>query len=201
MDLPKKSVSRRDVLKAATTGGFALGSTLALGNVATVKTRVQTLKVAGAKDVPSICPYCAVGCGLIISVVDGKVVNVEGNPNSPINEGNLCPKGSATLQMATTPLRVTKVKYRAPYSTQWEEKTLEWAYDRIAELTKETRDRTFQRTWTTTDSDGNEVEKEVNHTMAIASLGGATMDNEWNYAHLKLMRTLGVVNLENQARI
>ncbi len=201
MDLSKQSVSRRDVLKAVTSGGFALGSTLALGNVAAVKARTQTLKVAGAKDVPSICPYCAVGCGTMISVVDGKVVNVEGNPNSPISEGNLCPKGSATFQMATTPLRVTKVKYRAPGATQWEEKSLEWAYDRIAQLTKETRDRTFTRTFRTKDQDGNDVDKVVNHTLAIGSLGGATMDNEWNYVQLKLMRGLGVVYLENQARI
>jgi formate dehydrogenase major subunit len=201
MDLSKKPVSRRDILKAATAGGFALGSTLALGNVSAVKARAQTLKVAGAKDVPSVCPYCAVGCGTMVSVVDGKVVNVEGNPNSPINEGNLCPKGAASFQMATTPLRVTKVKYRAPGSTQWEEKPLDWAMDRIAELIKETRDRTFAKTARVSDNSGNEVEKEVNHTLAIGSLGGATMDNEWNYVQLKLMRALGVVFLENQARI
>lgn len=201
MDLSKQSVSRRDVLKAVTGGGFALGTALALGDVAGVKARVQNLKVTGAKDVPSICPYCAVGCGTMISVVDGKAVNVEGNPNSPINEGNLCPKGSATFQMATTPLRVTKVRYRAPGATQWEEKPLEWAMDRIAQLTKETRDRTFTPTFRTKDQDGNDVDKVVNHTLAIGSLGGATMDNEWNYVQLKLMRALGVVYLENQARI
>jgi formate dehydrogenase major subunit len=201
MDMFNKSVSRRDVLRGAAAGGFALGSTLALGNVSAVKARVQTLKVAGAKDVPSICPYCAVGCGTMVSVVDGKVVNVEGNPNSPINEGNLCPKGAASFQMATTPLRVTKVKYRAPGATQWEEKPLDWAMARIAELIKQTRDRTFAKTARVKDNSGNDVEKEVNHTLAIGSLGGATMDNEWNYVQLKLMRALGVVFIENQARI
>ncbi len=202
MDRSQKPVSRRDVLRGTAAGGFALGSALALGgNLTAAKARALTLKVAGAKDVPSICPYCAVGCGIIASVVNGKVVNVEGNPNSPINEGNLCPKGAASFQLMTTPLRQLKVKYRAPGATQWEEKPLEWAYDRIAQLTKETRDRTFARTWKTTGADGNEVEKEVNHTLAIGSLGGATMDNEWNYVQLKLMRALGVVNIENQARI
>jgi formate dehydrogenase major subunit len=202
MDPLKKPVSRRDVLKVATAGGFTLGSAIALGNVSAVKARVQqTVKVAGAKDIPSVCPYCAVGCGILVSVKDGKVINVEGNPNSPINEGNLCPKGAASFQMATTPLRVTKVRYRAPGATQWEEKPLDWAMERIAQLTKETRDRTFTPTWKTKDASGNEVDKEVNHTMAIGSLGGATMDNEWNYVQLKLMRALGVVNIENQARI
>ncbi len=202
MDFPRKPISRRELLRGTAAGGFALGSALALGNVSAVKARALNLKVTGAKDVPSICPYCAVGCGTMISVVNGnKVVNIEGNPNSPINEGNLCPKGAATLQMATTPLRELKVKYRAPGATQWEEKPLDWAMDRITQLTKETRDRTFAPTFRTKGADGNEVEKEVNHTLAIGSLGGATMDNEWNYVHLKLMRALGVVHLENQARI
>ncbi len=202
MDRSHKPVSRRDVLRGTAAGGFALGSALALGgNLTAAKAHALSLKVAGAKDVPSICPYCAVGCGTMVSVVNGKVVNVEGNPNSPINEGNLCPKGAASFQMMNTPLRQLKVKYRAPGATQWEEKPLDWAYNRIAELTKETRDRTFARTWKTKGADGNEVEKEVNHTLAIGSLGGATMDNEWNYVQLKLMRALGVVNIENQARI
>jgi formate dehydrogenase major subunit len=202
MDLANKRVSRRDLLKGTVAGGFTLGGAMAFGtSLASAKTVAMKLKVEGAREVPSICPYCAVGCGTLISVIDGKVVNIEGNPDSPINEGNLCPKGSATLQMATTPMRVTKVKYRAPGATQWEEKPLDWAMERIAQLVKDTRDRTFARTYKTKDADGNEVEKEVNHTLAIGSLGGATMDNEWNYVQLKLMRALGVVNIENQARI
>jgi formate dehydrogenase major subunit len=207
MDLSKKPVSRRDVLRGTAAGGFALGSIFALGgDVKAAKLRSQSLKVAGARDVPSICPYCAVGCGTLVSVVQGedgtrRIINVEGNPNSPINEGNLCPKGAASFQMITTPLRVTKVRYRAPGATQWEEKPLDWAMDRIAQLVKETRDRTFTPTWQTTDANGNTVDKVVNHTLAIGSLGGATMDNEWNYVQAKLMRALGVVFLENQARI
>ena len=126
MDRSQKPVSRRDVLRGTAAGGFALGSALALGgNLTAAKAHALSLKVAGAKDVPSICPYCAVGCGVIASVVNGKVVNVEGNPNSPINEGNLCPKGAASFQMMTTPLRQLKVKYSAPGATQWEEQSLE----------------------------------------------------------------------------
>ncbi len=118
MDLTNKRVSRRDVLRGTVAGGFALGSAMALGtDLAAAKVKAQTLKIEGTREVPSICPYCAVGCGTLISVKDGQIINVEGNPDSPINEGNLCPKGAATFQMVTTPLRVTKVRYRAPGAT------------------------------------------------------------------------------------
>jgi formate dehydrogenase major subunit len=207
MDLLSKPISRRDMLRGATAGGFALGGALALGaDLAQAKTVAQQLKVAGAREVPSVCPYCAVGCGTLISVArdangNDRIINIEGNPDSPISEGNLCPKGAATLQLAVNPLRTTRVKHRRPGGTEWEEMSLEDAMSRIAELVKDTRDRTFQRTFRTTGADGNQVDKVVNHTLAIGSLGGATMDNEWNYVHLKLMRALGVVFLENQARI
>ena len=151
---------------------------------------------------PSVCPYCAVGCGQLVTEIGGKIVNIEGNPDSPINRGTLCPKGAATYQLAVNPHRVTKVWYRAPGATEWDKtKTLDWAMDRIATRIKQTRDGTFQTTCTTQDDAGNDVPKRVNHTLAIASLGGATMDNEWNYLQCKLMRSLGVVFLENQARI
>ncbi len=202
MDLANEPVSRRDVLRGMAAGGFALGGILTLGaDLAAAKKRIQTLKIAGAQEIPGVCPYCAVGCGTLISVKDGKIINIEGNPDSPISEGNLCPKGAASLQLTVNPLRTTKVKYRAPGATAWEEKPLDWAMDRIAQLVKETRDATFVETYKTKDQDGQEVEKQVNHTLAIGSLGGATLDNEWNYVHLKLMRTLGVVFIENQARI
>lgn len=202
MDLSRKSVSRRDVLRGTAAGGFALGSMLALGgDLAAAKTRVQSLKIADAKEVPSVCPYCAVGCGTIISVKDGKIINIEGNPDSPISEGNLCPKGAASLQLAVNPLRTTKVKHRRPGGTEWEEMSLDTAMERIAQLVKDTRDANFSETFATVDKDGNPVDKLVNHTLAIGSLGGATMDNEWNYVQLKLMRALGVVFIENQARI
>ncbi len=201
MDRSSKPVSRRDFLKAAG-GGFTLGGALALGaDLRPAMARTQSLKISDTTEVPSICPYCAVGCGMLISVKDNKIINIEGNPDSPISRGSLCPKGSAAFQLAVNPLRATKVKYRAPGASDWEEKPLDWAMERIAQLVKKTRDENFVETFETTEKDGSRVRKRVNHTQAIASLGGATLDNEWNYVHLKLMRALGVVWLENQARI
>jgi formate dehydrogenase major subunit len=196
------SVTRRDFMRASA-GGFSLGGLLALGtDLRAAEGEVRRLKIAGAKEVPSVCPYCAVGCGQIVSVRDGKIINIEGNPESPINGGTLCPKGAATYQLAVNPLRVTKVWYRAPGATEWDKtKTLDWAMNRIADLTKQTRDATFREWWETKDDAGKPVKKKVNHTLAIASLGGATMDNEWNYVQCKLIRALGGVFLENQARI
>ncbi len=203
MDNHKPQVSRRRFLRTATGGGFALGGLMGLGfDLRQARADVQRLKIQGGREVPSICPYCAVGCGQIVTAKGDRIVNIEGDPESPINRGTLCPKGAATYQLAVNPHRVTKVWYRAPGATEWDKtKTLDWAMERIAQLVKQTRDATFQKTWKTTGADGNEVEKRVNHTLAIASLGGATMDNEWNYVQCKLMRSLGVVFLENQARI
>jgi formate dehydrogenase major subunit len=203
------SLNRRDFLRTSAAGGFALGGLLSLGtDLRAAQAEVRSLKIANAREVPSVCPYCAVGCGQIVSVRDKKIINIEGNPESPISRGTLCPKGAATYQLAVNPLRVTKVLYRPARGSAWEEKPLDWAMDRIAHLVKETRDRTFVEERDTTldgeplrDKDGKQVKKRVNHTLAIASLGGATMDNEWNYVQAKLMRALGVVYLENQARI
>jgi formate dehydrogenase major subunit len=202
-------VTRRDFLRTSAGGGFALGSLLSLGtDLRAARAEVRSLKIANAREVPSVCPYCAVGCGQIVSVRDGKIINIEGNPESPISRGTLCPKGAATYQLAVNPLRITTVRYRPRGGTAWEEKPLDWAMDRIAHLVKETRDRTFVEERDTAldgqplrDKDGKQVKKRVNHTLAIASLGGATMDNEWNYVQAKLMRALGVVCIENQARI
>jgi formate dehydrogenase major subunit len=142
----------------------------------------------------SICPYCAVGCGQLVYAKDGKVIHVEGDPRSPINQGTLCPKGAATFGWMTSPLRLTTVKYRAPYSDHWEDKPLDWAMDRIAELMKRTRDETFVEKL----PDGTIV----NHTLGMAELGGATLDNEENYLIKKLCNAgLGMVWIENQARI
>lgn len=141
-----------------------------------------------------ICPFCAVGCAQLIYAKDGKPLHIEGDPRSPVNQGTLCPKGAGTLGLLTSPLRVSYVKYRAPYSDTWEQKPLEWAMDRIAQLTKQTRDETFVETL----PDGTPA----NHTIGIASLGGATMDNEENYLIKKLLGGgLGVLGIENQARI
>lgn len=195
------SLSRREFLGA--TGLGSVGSVMALGfDLRAAHEENRRFKFVDTREIPSVCPYCAVGCGLLVSVHKDKVVNVEGNPDSPINRGTLCPKGAATFQLAINPNRVTRVWYRAPGATEWDKtKTLDWAMDRIAQRVKETRDATFQETWRTTDEQGNEVERRVNHTLGIASLGGATMDNEWNYVQAKLMRALGVVCIENQARI
>jgi formate dehydrogenase major subunit len=197
MTLP--STNRRAFFRGT---GMTLGTLAGLGlDLKPARAATARLKIQGAKEVASVCPYCAVGCGQIVSVRDGKIVNIEGNPDSPISRGTLCPKGSAAFQLAVNEYRLTKVKYRAPYSKEWVEKNLDWAMDRIAERTKATRDATFKEEWSGTGPDGKPVTKRVNHCSTIASLGGATMDNEWNYVQLKLFRALGLIWLENQARI
>jgi len=142
----------------------------------------------------SICPYCAVGCGQLIYARGNQVVHVEGDPRNPINQGTLCPKGSATFGWMVNPNRLTTVKYRAPHSDHWEERSLDWAMERIAQRVKQTRDETFVSKL----PDG----APVNHTMALASLGGATLDCEENYLIKKLYGGgLGMVWIENQARV
>ena len=190
------AVSRRQFLKVSSVAATstAVGALAALGADLQPKVaRAQELRIQNAKTFPSVCPYCAVGCGLLVHTVDGQIVNIEGNPASPINQGNLCPKGAATYQLHINPNRLTKVLHRAPGATAWEEWDLDRAMDRIAELVKKTRDETFVERLT----DG----KIVNSTLAMFSLGGATMDNEWNHVQQKLMRGLGIVAIENQARI
>jgi formate dehydrogenase major subunit len=142
----------------------------------------------------SVCPFCAVGCGQLIYAKNGRPIHVEGDPRSPINQGTLCPKGAGTLGMLLSPERISDVLYRAPYSDRWEKKPLAWAMERIAQLTKQVRDETFAETL----PDG----RIINHTLGLGSLGGATMDNEENYLIKKLFGGgLGMVNIENQARI
>jgi formate dehydrogenase major subunit len=201
--MPSGTVTRRDFMRASAAGGFSLGGMLGLGmDLRAAQAEVRGLKIANAKEVPSVCPYCAVGCGQLVSVREGKIINIEGNPESPISQGTLCPKGAATYQLAVNPNRITKVWYRAPGATEWDTtKTLEWAMNRVAELTQKARDATFREEWETTDAAGKPIKKKVNQTLGIASLGGATMDNEWNYVQCKLMRGIGVVFIENQARI
>lgn len=195
-------VTRRGFLRSTSTG-LALGGLAGLGiDLRPVQAAAQRIKLQATRAVPSVCPYCAVGCGQLIHVRDGRIVNIEGNPDSPINRGTLCPKGAATYQLVVNPLRHTRVWYRAPGSAEWDKtKTLDWAMARIAERVKTTRDATFQEFAELPSATGELKPKRVNHTRAIASLGGATMDNEWNYVQAKLMRALGVVFIENQARI
>jgi len=180
-------------------GGSSLGSLLALGlrpETLAVATLPLDWKIERTEVVPSICPYCAVGCGQLMHVRDGKLINIEGNPDSPISRGNLCPKGAASFQLTVNPNRQTGCLYRRPGGKEWEPIELERAMGMIADRTKRTRDQTFQAT---AKIEGRTVT--VNHTLGIASLGGATLDNEWNYAQAKLWRGLGGVFLENQARI
>ncbi len=198
-------LTRRQFLKISTgaVGTIVVTEMVDLGlNTAAVQAQALSIPIKTGKQVPSICPYCAVGCGQIVTVGDtGKIIDIQGNPDSPINQGTLCPKGAATYQLVTNDLRWTKVKYRAPGSDHWEDKPLDWAMSRIAELVKQTRDANFNETQDMPDGKGGTVTKRVMNTYGIASLGGATMDNEWNYTHQKLMHALGVVYLENQARI
>ncbi len=188
--------SRRSFLKVsgAAVAGTALGGLVNLGaDLSPVVARAEALRIKDAKAVPSVCPYCAVGCGTLVHVADGQILNIEGNPDSPVNMGNLCPKGAAIYQLHVNPNRMTKVLHRKPGALAWEEMDLNAAMDRVAELTKKTRDETFVEKLPSG--------KLVNHTLDIFSLGGATMDNEWNHVQQKLMRGLGVVAIENQARI
>ena len=142
----------------------------------------------------SVCPFCAVGCSQLIYVKDKKPIHIEGDPRSPVNKGTLCPKGGGTLGMLLSPKRVSEVLYRAPYSENWEPKPLDWAMERIAQLTKQARADTFVEKL----PDG----RVVTHTLGVGSLGGATLDNEENYLIKKLFAGgLGIVNVENQARI
>jgi formate dehydrogenase major subunit len=189
-------VSRRDFLRysVATAGGTALAGLAGSGvNLGPVVAQAQQLRIKNAKTTPSICPYCSVGCATLVHTVDGKIVNIEGDPRSPYNEGTLCPKGAAIFQLHVNPNRPTQVLHRAPGATDWEVWDLEKAMDRVAELVKKTRDETF--------IEKLENGKLVNSTTSIFSLGGATLDNEWNHIQQKLLRGLGIVPIENQARI
>lgn len=165
----------------------------ALPNVLSQRSASLEPRIAGAKAVASVCPYCAVGCSTLAYVKDGTLLDVEGNPAGPISGGHLCPKGAAIYGLTVNPQRWTSAKYRAPYASEWQEVSLDWALDRIAERIYETREKTFVRNL----PEG----RRVNHTLGIASLGGATFGVEENYLLTKLMHSLGVVSIENQARI
>jgi formate dehydrogenase major subunit len=157
-------------------------------------TRQAHARIKGASASVSVCPYCAVGCSQVVYTKGGRVLDVEGNYESPINGGTLCPKGAATSGLMASPARVTTVRYRPPYGTRWEERPLDWAMERIAQLVKQTRDASFQAT--------DERGVPVSRTLAIGHLGGATLDNEENYLIKKLFTAgLGIVAVENQARI
>ncbi len=158
------------------------------------QTLAKTSRLRGATVTESVCPYCAVGCGQLIYAKGGKIIDIEGHPESPVNEGTLCPKGANAFQLAVNPHRVTHVLYRAPYSDHWERKTLDWALDQIARRVGAARDADF--------TERNEAGRLLNSVRSIGTLGGATIDNEENYLIKKLFGGgLGVVSIENQARI
>lgn len=198
-------ISRRDFFKisgagvAATTLGF---------NLAPVEAKADELAIRYARETTTICPYCSVGCGMIAHTLNGGLINIEGDPDHPINEGALCPKGASVYQLRDNPARVTRPMYRAAGADKWQEVTWEWALDEIAKKVKKTRDASFLATSRikVKEKVGNaevekEIEAEVNRTMGIASVGSAALDNEECYLYQKFLRGLGLVYIEHQARI
>jgi formate dehydrogenase major subunit len=171
------------------------GDPLGLARAAQSRRSEELVPRTGTADrvVRSVCPYCAVGCGQLVYVKDEKVVQIEGDPDSPVSRGRLCPKGSASEQLVNNPGRVTKVRYRRPFGTEWEDLDLETAMDMIADRVVSTR----ARTWEDVNPDG----KPLNRTRGFAWLGGATLDTEENYLIKKGFTALGAVSIENQARI
>ena len=157
------------------------------------KTKKAGARIAGLKATESICPYCAVGCSQVVYTRDGELVDIEGNPRSPINQGTLCPKGSASRQLVQQPGRLTKVRYRAPRATEWQELELETAMDMIVDRLVDARRDGWQ--------DHDHLGQRVDRTLGFAHLGGATLDNEENYLIKKLFTAMGAVQIENQARI
>ena len=174
---------------------LATGDVLGRGpSVTSERTRSTTPRTVTAdRVVQSVCPYCAVGCGQRVFVKDERVVQIEGDPDSPVSRGRLCPKGSATEQLVNSPLRQTRVRYRRPGGTDWEDLDLDTAMDMIADRFIESRRHGWQEL--------DEKNRKLRRTMAIASLGGATLDNEENYLIKKLFTAAGAIQIENQARI
>jgi anaerobic selenocysteine-containing dehydrogenase len=189
-------VTRRDFLKV--TGATACAGYSGLfGKLFHARADDTRLRIKYAKQTTTICPYCGCGCGQIVSAQGGKVVNIEGDPDHPINEGSLCAKGGALYQVANNSRRLETVRYRAPNSDHWEEKSWNWAINRISQLVKETRDAGLAET--AKKNPGKSPP--LNRIDTIAALGGASLDTEECYVYSKLMRALGVVYIEHQARI
>jgi formate dehydrogenase major subunit len=191
-------LTRRDFLKMS--GVAAAGLTLsqlgfdltpAILHAAELR---KELRIKGAKETPTICCYCSVGCGILVATdTKGKVMNAEGDPDHPISEGTLCAKGASSYQIAVNENRLKKVRYRAPNSDKWKEVSWEWALNKIAANIKKSRDASF--------SENNADGKVVNRTNGIASVGSAAMDNEECWLYAKMLRSLGLVWIEHQARI
>ncbi len=192
------TVSRRDFLKLTAIGAGAIGvSELGFDMAQAYEVR-QRLRISGATESHSICPYCAVGCSLIAYTrknADGStaLLQIEGDPDSPVNEGRLCPKGATAMELATSNRRVEQPKYRAPGATDWQTVSWDFVLDKVAQRIKDSRDRTF----VTKDHDG----KVVNRCDGVAFAGGAAFSNEEGYFASKVLRSLGLVYLEQQARV
>jgi formate dehydrogenase major subunit len=193
-----KVLTRRDFLRVS--GTTAAGLTLCqlgfdMTPIQAYAAELRTeLRIKGAKETPTICCYCSVGCGILVSTdKNGKVINAEGDPDHPISEGALCPKGGSTYQIAVNDNRLKKVRYRAPNSDKWKEVSWEWALNKIAANIKKSRDKSF--------TEKNKDGKVVNRTNGIASVGSAAMDNEECWLYSKMLRSLGLVYIEHQARI
>jgi formate dehydrogenase major subunit len=199
-------VSRRDFLKLS--GSTVLVTTLGV-NLDPAKAYAQGLRIKNAKQTTTVCPYCSVGCGILVYTENGKVINTEGDPDHPINEGALCSKGASVMQLANNDTRVLKPMYREPGGTAWKTVEWDWALDRIARLVKDTRDKSFKTVKKAKvkekQADGTEIEVEkefvVNRTDSIAHVGSAALDNEECYILQKLIRSWGLVYVEHQARI
>ncbi|MGH7545926.1 MAG: formate dehydrogenase-N subunit alpha, partial [Gemmatimonadota bacterium] len=186
-------ITRRNFLKI----GGATGLFLAFGSRRArtqITQRVETLKILNAKETKAICPFCSVGCGVLLHSKEGRLINIEGDYEHPVSRGTLCPKGAGAIQLGgNSPTRVLKVLYRAPYSGHWEEKDWGWTIETIAKRIKTIRDETFE--------ERNAQGRVVNRQQGFAFIGGSCNHNEECYAWLKLMRALGTVNIDNHARI
>jgi formate dehydrogenase major subunit len=185
-------ITRRGFLKLSG-AGIGTAALISLGFEASAIAAGEVLRIGSATESTTVCPFCSVGCSAIVSIVNGKVVAMEGLADSPVNRGSLCSKGQAILQTSTSDWRLKKVRVREPNASDWKEISWEEALDDIARLIKETRDASFEKV----DKDG----VTVNRTKAIAHLGGAALDNEELALITKFARSLGIVYVEHQARI
>jgi formate dehydrogenase major subunit len=190
------NLTRREFIQVTGVGAAGIALSGVGLNLMPVKAQAQMLKLQYATETTTICPYCAVGCGAIVHTSrkgDGRVINIEGDPEHVINRGSLCSKGAALSQLSENSLRLTEPMYRAPFSDRWEPVSWDWALSRIAERVKQTRDASFEAK--------NAKDQVVNRTTAIASVGSAALDNEECWTYQALMRALGLVYIEHQARI
>ena len=183
-------ITRRVFLKIPRTVLATSGIGISIKPVAAY---AKSLKIRSAKKTTTICPYRSVGCSIIVSTRGGKVINTEGDPDSPINRGSLCSKGGSIYQMAVNENRLSKPLYREPFGTEWKEVEWEWAFEKIAENVKKSRDKSFKLK--------NDKGETVNRTEGIASVGSAAMDLEECFTYQKFLRGLGLVYIEHQARI